>query len=301
MRRASVRAAILTLAVVASTTTAAFAQAAAPGAGAPSRFLRWRDGLIVDALGGRVHIQAASLIQLDTHAFGAPRPAGTDAVLVRRLRTSVAGRIGSRLEFRFLPEFAQARRVFDAYVDLRLSRMLHVRFGKDRPPVGYEMGLGAPFLTFPERSLLTGLVPNRDVGVQILGDIGRVSYAAGLFNESPDGTNGPLTADHGGHGDVAGRVVVRPFAPGTRGLGGVRVQLAGTRGVPDGAPPTYRTAGRATYSTAAAGERCRQTPGTHGSSWATRRRCVPWPQPVRAAWPRRPRWASRGFRTTSYE
>ena len=240
------------------------------------------------------------------------------------------------------------------------------------------MGLGAPFLTFPERSLLTGLVPNRDVGVQILGDIGRVSYAAGLFNESPDGTNGPLTADHGGHGDVAGRVVVRPFAPGTRGLGGVRVQLAGTRGVPDGAPPTYRTAGRATYFRYApgvshAGARWRLTPAVavfrgrfggyaeavrsstglqrdgrrdrvanraweatgvwvftgepasdrdlvpsrplHRGGWGAlqanarharvvlgdKGRCVPWPQPVRAAWPRRPRWASRGFRTTSYE
>ena len=247
MGRASVRAAILTLAAVTSVAAASFAQTAPSGAGASSPSLHWHDGLRFDSAGGRLQLQAVSLVQLDTHTFGTPRPSGTDTVLLRRLRTTISGRFGSRVEFRFLPEFAQARRVYDAYLDVRLTRALHLRVGKDRTPFGYEMSLSAPYLAFPERSLVTGLAPNRDVGVLVMGEAGRVSYAAGLFNESPDGTNGPVSLRAGGHGDWAGRLVVRPFGARTRGLGGLKVQLAGTRGTPDAAPPVYRTAGRATY------------------------------------------------------
>lgn len=262
-------AAILTLAVVASATAAVFAQAAPTGADSHPQALHWNDGLVLDSAHGWFHLQAASLFQLDTHTFADPRPSGTDAVLLRRLRTNVNGRLGSRVTFRFLPELAQSRRVFEAFVDVRVTRALHLRVGKDRPPVGYEMSLGAPYLVFPERSLLTTLVPNRDVGLQILGDAGRISYAAGLFNESPDGTNGPFSLRGGGHGEWTGRVVLRPFSAGAGRLRGLKVQLAGTRGTPDAAPTAYRTAGRAAYFRYApgvthAGVRDRLTPAV---SW----------------------------------
>ena len=52
-----------------------------------------------------------------------------------------------------------------------------------------------------ERSLASSLVPNRDVGVQVLGDLkpGRVTYSAGVMNGVPDGTSS--TTDDDSNGD----------------------------------------------------------------------------------------------------
>ena len=51
--------------------------------------------------------------------------------------------------------------------------------------------MGDAFLLFPERSLASSLVPNRDVGVQAQGDLAsaKLFYAAGVFNGIPDGTS----------------------------------------------------------------------------------------------------------------
>ena len=71
-------------------------------------------------------------------------------------------------------------------------------------------------LLFFERALPTALVPNRDVGVQVLGDLhgGMVSYAAGVMNGVPDGGSADLDTNDGK--DLAGRIVVRPFGPASK-------------------------------------------------------------------------------------
>ena len=158
----------------------------------------------------------------------------------------------------------------DAYLDTRFSSAFRVRVGKSKTPIGYEILVGDPFLLFPERSLASGLVPNRDVGVQALGDLagGRVSYTGGLFNGIPDGTSSVADLDAGDSKDLAGRVSVQPFRrtenPGS--LNGLGFALGASQGTQRGGVlPLFRTSvgqRSISYVTPAApgGERTRVTP-----------------------------------------
>jgi phosphate-selective porin OprO/OprP len=88
---------------------------------------------------------------------------------------------------------------------------------------------------FYERSLPSQIAPNRDIGVQVLGDIdgGLVSYGAAVQNGVPDGASGELDTNDGK--DVAGRIAVRPFvAHATSPLSGLTVAIAGTTGKQSG-------------------------------------------------------------------
>jgi phosphate-selective porin OprO/OprP len=113
-------------------------------------------------------------------------------------------------------------------------------------------------------------VPNRDVGVQVQGEVSSwLSFAGGVFDGVPDGTN--ASADTGGDvgTDAVGRVVVRPFrrAAGVAAgpLAGFGMHLGGSAGRQSGALPAFRTtAGRTFFRYAAGasadGARTRLTP-----------------------------------------
>jgi hypothetical protein len=68
--------------------------------------------------------------------------------------------------------------------------------------VGLERLQSGSELLFVERGLPTNLVPNRDVGAQLFGDLfdGTISYALGAFNGVPDLGNGDL--DNNGSWEV---------------------------------------------------------------------------------------------------
>ena len=157
----------------------------------------------------------------------------------------------------------------DAYVDTIFSPAFRVRIGKGKTPFGMERLHPASNLLFFERAFPTAIAPNRDVGVQVLGDLagGRINYMAGVMNGVNDGGSADLdTADSK---DIAGRVVVRPFArrPAASPLRGMAVGIAGTRGEQAGAAalPAFRTQSLQqpyfSYSGAAAdGTRIRYSP-----------------------------------------
>jgi phosphate-selective porin OprO/OprP len=189
----------------------------------------------------------------------------------RKLRPTFSGRIGRYFDFKFMPDFGGGQTVVaDAYVDIRFSRGFRIRTGKDKTPIGHELLHGDAFVLFPERSLASNLVPNRDIGVQAQGEVwgGRAVYGAGIFNGIPDGTSGNADTDTNGSKDVAARVTVQPFrragAPATA-ITGLGFHIGGSRGRQVGALPTFRTSyGQAYYSYApgvvADGVRSRITP-----------------------------------------
>jgi phosphate-selective porin OprO/OprP len=190
---------------------------------------------------------------------------------LRRLRPVFAGRVGRYFDFKLMPDFGNGTAVIqDAFFELRFSSKFRVRAGKDKAPIGYEMLILAPRLTFPERSLASALVPNRDVGVQALGDIagGRVSYAAGVFNGVPDGATSTADVDTNGAKDVAGRIVVRPFQSqlaSNATLRGLGFHIGGSTGRQSGALSSFRTAAQQPYfsyvtGATASGTRNRITP-----------------------------------------
>ena len=171
-------------------------------------------------------------------------PATTGTFALRKVRPVMAARVARFFDMRLVPDFGGGTVVLqDAYVDARFSNALRVRLGKDKAPVGYEMLIGDPFVLFTERSLATALVPNRDLGVQIMGDLaaGRSTYAVGVMNGVPDGASATTDADSNGGKTLVGRVVVHPFTTSSHVLDGLGFHLGASSGNEDGALPTFRT------------------------------------------------------------
>ena len=117
-----------------------------------------------------------------------------------------------------------------------------MRVGKGKVPFALERLQTASGLLFVERALTASLAPNRDVGVQVLGDVhgGVISYAGAVMNGVADGSSGDADSNDGK--DVIGRIVVRPFgAPSAAPLSGLLVGIAGTTGTQQGPLATIRT------------------------------------------------------------
>src|SRR5262249_22820331 len=105
-------------------------------------------------------------------------------------------------------------------------------------------------LHFAERSLASNLTPNRDVGVQLHGDLfkGTLNYAVGVFDGVTDGgsTDGDVASDK----DVAARLFAEPWKNRSesplQGLGaGVGASIGRQSEGPGGT--VFRTAGRSPF------------------------------------------------------
>ena len=213
---------------------------------------------------GDNRVQVAGLAQLDGR-FADERV--LDTFLIRRARISLQGRLARVFEFFVQPEFAAgAPSLFDAYLDIRFSNAFRVRAGKAKVPFGLERLHSAANLLFVERAFPTALVPNRDVGLQLLGDVaaGAVTYGVSLTNGVADGASADLDTNEGK--DVAARVLVRPLARNTgHVLTGLSAGVAASAGDQPATPPVFRTSAQQTFfsyvnGTTASGRRTRVSP-----------------------------------------
>jgi phosphate-selective porin OprO/OprP len=137
---------------------------------------------------------------------------GTTGFLLRRARPIVEGSLYGAFDFRLMLDFGGGTAtVQDAYLDIRPWKSLRLRAGKYKPPFGLERLQSATQILFIERALPTNLVPNRDIGLQVHGELaeGAFSYAVGAFNGVPDGGSADANADNSL--DVVGRVFSHPF------------------------------------------------------------------------------------------
>jgi phosphate-selective porin OprO/OprP len=239
------------------------AQPAAPGGGSAG----WDDGFVLESGDGNFQMLLGMVLQADGRfAFDDPAPT-IDTFTIRKVRPILSGHVSRWVNYRFMPDFGSGDvNVQDAWVELEFSSLFRLRAGKDKTPVGYEMLLSDPWVLFPERSLANSLVPNRDVGIQAQGDLagGRIFYAGGFFNGVPDGASSAADRDTNNDKDVAGRIVIRPFAADAplRGLG---FQVGGTAGTQTGTLPAFRSPAGQTYfayvdTADADGDRTRVTP-----------------------------------------
>jgi phosphate-selective porin OprO/OprP len=205
-----------------------------------------QDGIAIESGDGEYRLQFGLLLHADGRfALGDAQQPLPDQFAVRRFRPYLRGRFGRHFEFYVNPDFAGATlTVQDAYVDTIFSPALRVRAGKGKTPFGLERLYPASNMLFMERALPTALVPNRDIGVQVLGDLrgGTVSYLAGVMNGVPDGGSADIDTNDGK--DVSGRLVVRPWSRRTdSSLRGLGFAIAGSRGKQQGiaALPLLRT------------------------------------------------------------
>jgi phosphate-selective porin OprO/OprP len=210
-----------------------------------------RDGLAVRSADNAFSFRLRGYVQSDARFFGASGPVapGSNTFLLRRVRPIFEATAYKYFGVRLMPDFGGGQAVlYDAYAEAKPNPALNLRVGKFKPPIGLERLQSATDVRFVERGLPTNLVPNRDVGVQLYGDLAkaRVQYQVGAFDGAPDAAN--IDGDASTGKDVAGRLFVRPFATNASGpdLG---IGIAGSTGTEQGtlAAPglgAYRTTGQ---------------------------------------------------------
>jgi phosphate-selective porin OprO/OprP len=215
-----------------------------------------RSGFSVQSADGQFRLRLRGLVHSDARFYLQDTDVrGVDSFLLRRVRPTVDATMYGIFDFRVMPDFGGGTTVLqDAYMEARLHPALKVRAGKFKAPVGFERLASASEMTFIERALPTTLVPNRDVGVMVHGDLygGNLSYAAGVFNGVVDG--GSADADIQDGKDASGRIFVQPFrAQRDSSLQGLGVGVSGSYGIQRGISaansglPILRTSGQAAY------------------------------------------------------
>jgi phosphate-selective porin OprO/OprP len=233
-------------------TAAAVSTAAIPKASAKGFSIASADGAHVVKLRGTLHFDGRSFADDIT-------PETSDTWVLRRVRPTLEGTIAKIYDFRITPDFAGGRAfLLDGFVAARFQPWFTVQAGKFKVPVGLERLVSANDIRFVERAYPTNLLPNRDLGVQIAGDVasGLVNYSLGYYNGVTDGASSdsatPADSETDTAGDIAGRLFFQPFiGSDSFALRGVGVGIAGTYVDVTGNPATpslstYRTAGQQT-------------------------------------------------------
>ena len=210
-----------------------------------------RDGLTVRSADNAFSFRLRGYVQSDARFFGANGPVapGSSTFLLRRVRPIFEATAYKYFGLRVMPDFGNGQVVlYDAYAEAKPNAAINLRLGKFKPPIGLERLQSATDVRFVERGLPTSLVPNRDVGVQLYGDLAaaRVQYQVGAFDGAPDAAI--VDGDPSTGKDVVGRIFFRPFATNPSGpdLG---FGIAGSTGTEQGtlaapALPSYKTTGQ---------------------------------------------------------
>ena len=217
--------------------------------------------------------QLHGLIQLDSRTFfhdGGLN--GNDGFLLRRARPIFTGTVFHDFDFNFTPDFGgSAVQIQDAYINYHYNSALQLEAGKFKAPVGLEQLQSDAYLVLNERSLVTELVPNRDLGIELHGDVldGTVSYAAGLFNGGTDYNGTTVTSSFQDDKAFEGRLFFQPFKNtdlnALRGFGfGIGASYMANHPPTNsatGLTPGYTTDGQQKFFTYAAGA------NANGAAW----------------------------------
>ncbi|WP_225591595.1 porin [Stenotrophomonas sp. STM01] len=201
---------------------------------------------------GNYELKLRGLLQGDARVF-VGNSSQNDTFLLRTARPTLEGSLGKRVAYRFTPEFAgDSATIVDAYADLRFDPAYTVRVGKFTSPVGLERLQSSAALVDVERALVSELAPNRDLGVQLQGELGkgRFSYAVGVFNGTVDGRDA-VTSNPDDDFEYAGRVFFEPLKGTDSAWAGLGFGLGASAGQKHGSGnnflPRYRSPGQATF------------------------------------------------------
>jgi phosphate-selective porin OprO/OprP len=209
-------------------------------------FAYGNNGVGIRSADGKFSFRLRPIIQVDSRIFFSDN--ATNTFLLRRLRPAMEGTVFDFFDWRLMPELAGTPNVQDAYINIRFLAEAQLRGGKFKPPVGIERLVSDTDMPLIERGLSTNLVPDRDVGLQLHGDIlnGTISYAAGIFNGVGDGVNAEV--DNNDNKDLVGRLFVQPFKlTSVEPLQKLGFGIAASRGTHTGALPGYRTTAQVNF------------------------------------------------------
>lgn len=214
-----------------------------------------KEGFALKSADGAFSLRIRGYVHADGRFFsGDESKPVSDTFILRRARPIVEATLWKIFDARLMTDFGEGKAVIqDGYLEARFHESAKLRAGKFKAPVGLERLQSATDITFVERALPTNLVPNRDLGIQLSGDLaaGKLSYAAGVFNGVVDGGSGDADVNDGK--DVAARIFWRPLKPAD---GEARVDvglgIGASSGDQEGSAsstslPSYKTAGQQTF------------------------------------------------------
>jgi phosphate-selective porin OprO/OprP len=239
-------------------------------------------GLQVRSADSNFLFKVRGYVQVDTRFYpddSSPIGARNDTFGLRRVRPIFDGTVSEKFDYRIMLDFPSGSPttagnnglVQDAYLNARLSPWFQIQVGKFKEPVGLERLQSGANMLFIERNYPTQLVPNRDVGLQLNGDLlgDGLRYEVGVFNGVANGGSGDNEqADD--EKDVAARLFATPFvgtdADWLRGLG---FGAAGTIGEQDGALRSFVSPGQQTFFsyTTGAGTALAPNVAANGKIW----------------------------------
>jgi phosphate-selective porin OprO and OprP len=206
-----------------------------------------KGGFLLTSPDGDFAIKLRGNLQVDGRFFLGDQPsAAIDTFLLRTARPIIEGTVYKYFDFRLMPDFGNGQAVIqDAYLDAKFNPAANLRFGKAKAPFGLERLQSETDLELVERSLATQLVPNRDLGIQVFGDVAnaRLSYQAALTNGVIDA--GSSDSDNTNSKDFGARIFAKP-------VNGLGFGIAYSTGKQEGsllvpALPSYKTSGQQTF------------------------------------------------------
>ena len=213
-------------------------------------------GISFTSADGANTIKIRALVQFDSRLFFGDEAVSNNSFLLRRARLISEGTFAKNYSYQLVPEFGgtSAPSILDANVTVAFSPEVQLKAGKFKVPVGLELLQSDSWTFFNERALPTNLVPNRDIGIQLGGDVaafdGSVNYAVGIFNGVGDGASS-TNADFDSDKDIAARVLATPFKNSADSfVSGLSVGVAGSVGREKTASALtggYKTDGQQTF------------------------------------------------------
>ncbi len=191
-------------------------------------------GFAVTSADRQYQVRFKGLLQIDGRRIFGDEALGNsvDTFLVRRARPILAGTVFGLTDFYLSPDFGNSSVVvIDAYLDTHPFPWLRFRAGKFKGPVGLERLQADQDVTFIERALDSNLSSQREVGLELWGDLagGLARYEAGVFNGNPDNGINDIDSDHAK--SFAGRIFLQPFdTDGLRAFGRLGLGIAASTG-----------------------------------------------------------------------
>lgn len=188
-------------------------QAAAAAAKAMPKISIGADGFKVVSADTNFAMNLSGFMQLDSRSFLQNAQPGADGFILRRVHPILSGTVFHDFDYQFMAEFGGASpSIFDAYMNYHPWPELQLQAGRFKAPLGLEWLQSDEDLSFNERSLVTDLVPFRDLGVELHGNLfgGQANYAAGVFNSVADGANG-ANSDFDNEQEFIGRIFLQPL------------------------------------------------------------------------------------------
>jgi phosphate-selective porin OprO/OprP len=188
--------------------------APAPAPRVGGAFTADESGFSLTSADRQYQIRFKGQIQFDGRRFFTSDPAlqnAGDTFLMRRVRPIIAGTMWGLTDFMVVPDFGNNTiALYDAYLDTHPWPWLRLRVGKFKGPVGLERLQSDSDLVFIERAMDSGLSSQREVGLQLWGDVlGVAHYDIGVYNGNPDGGLNDIDSDHAK--SFAGRLFLQPF------------------------------------------------------------------------------------------